>query len=747
MSFNDYNSRREFAAGQDYTRAIVQKRDLLARRIKGDDKKNNLDINKVIAEIRNGNLAALEELDKAGITYTLTDNSQAFDGKSDSQTVTFKIGDTTYTASYEGKTKEQEEAEKKQKAKGMARLESFLDSYENVNTKMRDDNTSSTADSVAPATQPEQNVSVNSEETIPTQKETTSVSGATDNTMSDSNTQVTNITPEISSCATDTISAQDSFNNINQLNYDKLEEHLAPLLELDGEFYMSQNEFDEIASYVNAAGIECFLDYKEDGYPAHTEVLRFTYKGNDYEITYKRTIDTRTVDDINDEQVINPKDFSDYTQIFVGDLRRFMEPFLVDVVDLFSKGVKKETIYSNIENIRELLSSDKELTGSSFNEAIAIILRDYYGITSNSTDGEFIEKIKKYVADTGANFNDITFHRDVYYGDVITNQIAFMYDLLEKVPGYKNCLKEQYIDYTEETITSIGTVKISPTNSPVTDPYDYEARLENNIQQLMTGTFHYSSFVQSTLGQIYDNLKHNLEELGIKYYELNGTILHFTYKGLDYEICRGFEEHYIKNTRTIDDVTEEDVNNVLSSSLFIGFDGGGMLFGDGPWDSISIFPEYDENWGKHFIDKSIEYSYYPYRGDDPNLGQIKTNLFIELLRDKCGIEDYKASKEANKAAFIEYLKSIDAYSSNGVDYYKLYKTLYDENPKFREYIKFIAIGPAQETTGILDEYVIVRTRPTQGKQEPMPDWYQQIEGIFDPKCKNSYTDIYYNYEV
>lgn len=115
MTFN-YENRRELAAKREYQAAMKQKRDIMARRMKGDDKKINLDINKIYTEIRNGNLAVLEDLDKAGISYTLNNNGQAFDGKSDDYSVTFEVDGATYTAYHEGLTKEQEEAKAKESA-------------------------------------------------------------------------------------------------------------------------------------------------------------------------------------------------------------------------------------------------------------------------------------------------------------------------------------------------------------------------------------------------------------------------------------------------------------------------------------------------------------------------------------------------------------------------------------------------------------------------------------------------------
>ena len=164
MSINDFNSKRELSARQDYTKALVYKRDMLAKRIKGDDKKRDLDINKIFTEIKNGNLSVLEDLDKAGISYTLNNNGQAFDDKSDSYSVTFEVYGVKYTAYHEGLTKEQEEAKKEQEAKGRARLESFLNQYEGVKTEKRENNASSAGTADVKSEQP--TVTLESENSI-----------------------------------------------------------------------------------------------------------------------------------------------------------------------------------------------------------------------------------------------------------------------------------------------------------------------------------------------------------------------------------------------------------------------------------------------------------------------------------------------------------------------------------------------------------------------------------------------------
>ena len=160
---------------------------------------SDLDINKIFSEIQNGNLSVLEELDKAGVGYTLSNNGQAFDDKTESYSVTFEVNGAKYTAYHEGLTKEQEEAKKRQEAKGRARLESFLNSYENVKTKKEENNVTSTTAAYIPpelpTVAPESEKDVIPSETVSTTPETTAqVSSSPVTTASDDNTSVTSNT-------------------------------------------------------------------------------------------------------------------------------------------------------------------------------------------------------------------------------------------------------------------------------------------------------------------------------------------------------------------------------------------------------------------------------------------------------------------------------------------------------------------------------------------------------------------------
>ena len=113
MSFN-YENRRELAANRSYQASVFAKRDLLAQRIKNGNKTTEIDISKVLEGIKNGDLSVLEELDRAGISYTLTNNGQPFDGKSDDDYYfACEYNGTTYTAEHKALTREQEEAKKK----------------------------------------------------------------------------------------------------------------------------------------------------------------------------------------------------------------------------------------------------------------------------------------------------------------------------------------------------------------------------------------------------------------------------------------------------------------------------------------------------------------------------------------------------------------------------------------------------------------------------------------------------------
>lgn len=833
MHFN--YERRELSARQDYTKAHVQKRDMLARRIKSDDK-NKLDINKVIAEIRNGNLAVLEELDKAGITYTLTDNSQVFDGKSDSQTVTFKVGDATYTASYEGLTKEQEEAKKKQEAKGRARLESFLNSYENANTKKREDNTSSNTTSVASQTQPIQD----DKPVVAPKPEESATSAKTASTSAETPASNVSETP-----TTNTSSTQGANSNITvPVDKEKAEALLQELKNTiqnaDAKVYVDHGvtnvEKDKALAFVNTFApqmTEIFMTkygYTQEFAQILTDaIIEKSFWDNYDRVGAKRLIPNATKDNIMDpdcETTVKTYDTAKILKSVLG--------YMSDTDSLVYHGNTPEETseYRGIpytKSFSELLTfykgmyhwnhercthckdvvenADLEYSTNDF-KILDVILEKYFtklypdlsnnGNTSCADMENVINKTLEQVKlrlEQQLNFHEswinndqgqfpverldeLDVHKNGYVDDLFKilqeateyvtdgkyTEVKKALETLIKEPNGNNTYAfDTALAYFNNLINALDTTGINYIETDYsnnTGDYshnrylkfsfygiDYEITLNNDItrgeypyyctiQSKPSENYSNNSTLESQLMEIlkmasehpeykfspYSNIQKLLKEMNIEYeskeyyYDVDNwpqeiNVLNFTFNGKEYEIVNYSDITPVEDNRTIDDITDADLNavlkgsytsmlNVFADSHYLKFDLEHILY-DGKivWSS----------------DDEIKMQYNNY-SDERDHNILKA--LSKVLREKYNIVDINASNEENKKAFLEYLLSIGAYNEEDkyIDKRKLVKALCNDVPEFKNYVKALYI---QWTKPVPTEqpHVIIRTRATEENTE------------------------------